>query len=173
MASSVKLLSVRRIPETATENELIWVCKTNDEWTPLPNAISVVIEKAFRRDLEGITIDGMYRIDFKYFLIEYVDDRNRKQPIRRQQRYLKLSVSRDETIEDEARRYERCSCPLVLVSSCSASVDTNYYGSPFIAAWYLTFTEGKRDVTFDSIFPVLLQGLREEGQFEPKHVTTA
>jgi hypothetical protein len=49
-------------------------------------------------------------------------------------------------------------------------VDTNYYGSPFIAEWFLIFTKGKRNVTFDSIFPVLVQGLQEEGQTEPEHV---
>jgi hypothetical protein len=73
-------------------------------------------------------------------------------------------------IEDESRRCERFSFHLGLVSSCSVSVDTNYYGSPFIAEWFLTFTKGKRNITFDSIFPVLVQGLREEGQNEPEHV---
>ncbi|CAF2724883.1 unnamed protein product [Rotaria sp. Silwood2] len=170
MALPVKLLSVRRTTEASTQNEFIWACETNGEWTPLPDAISVDIEKAFRRNFEEITIDELYRIDVKYFLIEQVNELNRKQRIRRQRRYLKSSVSRVETIEAEARRCERFSCSLVLVSRCSASVDTNYYGSPFIAEWYLTFTEGKRDVTFDSIFPVLLQGLREEGKSESERV---
>jgi hypothetical protein len=170
MTSSVKLISVRQIPEASAPNEFIWVCQANDEWTPFPDAKSSIIENAFRHGLREIFIDGIYRIDLNYFVQEHIDDRNRKQSIRRRRRSLRSSVSRDKASTNESRRCERFSVPLRLVSSCSASVDTNYYGSPFIAEWFLIFTKGKRNVTFDSIFPVLVQGLREEGQTESEHV---
>jgi hypothetical protein len=166
MASSVKLISVRQIPETSAQNEFIWVYQTNDKWTPFPDVISSFIEKAFRCSFEEIFIDEIYRIDLKDFVQEHIDDRNRKQLIRRRRPH-KLSIWND---EDESRRCERLSFPLGLVSSCSASVDTNYYGSLFIAEWFLTFNKGKRTITFDSMFPLVLQGLQEEGQTEPEHV---
>ncbi|CAF4346377.1 unnamed protein product, partial [Rotaria sordida] len=112
----------------------------------------------------------MYRIDLKRLVQEHINDRNSRRSIRRRRRCShKSSVSSDEAIEDESRRCERFSFPLGLVSNCSVTVDTNYYGSPFIEEWFLTFTKGKRKVTFNSIFPVLIQGLQEEGQTEPKH----
>jgi hypothetical protein len=171
MASLVKFISVRQIPEASAQYEFIWVCETNDKWTPFPDAISSSMEKAFRCGLKEIFIHGIYRIDLKCFVQEHIDDQNCKQSIRRRRRHPHKSlVSSDEASEDQSRRCERFSFHLGLVSGCSASVDTNYYGSPFIEEWFLTFTKGKRSVTFDSIFPVLVQGLQEEGQTEPEHV---
>ncbi|CAF3641568.1 unnamed protein product [Rotaria sp. Silwood1] len=82
----------------------------------------------------------------------------------------KSSVSNNESIEDESRRRERFSFPSGLVSGCNVSEDTNKYGSPFVEKWYLEFTNGKRKVTFGSIFPVLVEGLREEGKTERENV---
>jgi hypothetical protein len=158
MASSVKLISKRRIPEASDENEFTWAYETNDTWIPFSDGISSSIEKAFQQGSKEIFIDGIYRIDLEDFVRENVNDQKHKQSIRRR-RVSKSSFSN----EDESRRNERFSFHLECVSRCSASADTNYYGSPFIAEWYLTFTKGKRNITFDSIFHVLVQGLREEG----------
>ena len=168
--ASVRLISVRQIPEATAQDEFIWVYQNDDKWTPFSDSASSAIEKAFRSGFEETFIDEVYRIDLKYLIQEHVNDRSCKQPIQRRRRPLKSSVSSDEVNEDECRRCERFSFPLGIVSCCSASVDTNYYGSPFIAKWFLTFTSGKRSVTFDSIFPVLVQGLQEEGQTEAEHV---
>ncbi|CAF2792692.1 unnamed protein product [Rotaria sp. Silwood2] len=171
MTSSVRLISVRKIPEASTENEFIWVYQMNDKWTPFSDTASSVIEKAFRHGFEEIFINEIYRIDLKHFVQEHIDDRNCKQSIRRRRRHLlKSSASSDEANEDESRRCERFSFPLGLVSSCSVSVDTNYYGSPFIAEWFLVFTNRKRKITFNSIFPALVQGLQEEGKTESERV---
>jgi hypothetical protein len=57
-----------------------------------------------------------------------------------------------------------------LVSSYSTSIDTNYHGSPFVTDWLLTFANGETNVKFNLIFPALVQGLKQEGQSEPKAV---
>lgn len=168
--SSAELISVRRTLEETTPEDFIWVYWENDRWIPFTDSVSATIETAFRNGFEETLIPEDYRIDLKYFIQEHLSDRKRRQVIRRWQRIPTPSF-RDELMdEDESRRYERFSFPLGLVSCCSAGMDTDYYGSPFIAKWYLTFTNGKRDVTFDSIFSALVQGLREEGKTEKEHI---
>ena len=170
--SSVRLISMRPILETTAQSDFIWVYWENDKWTPFADSISSAIENAFRDGSEETFINGLYRIDLKCSTQERADNRNRKQPIRRCWRSLKSSVANDRLDDDESRRCERFSFPLGLVSCCSASVDTDYYGSPFIAKWYLAFTKGKRNVTFASIFPVLVEGIREEGRTERENVVS-
>ncbi|CAF4708831.1 unnamed protein product, partial [Rotaria sp. Silwood1] len=171
MASPVKLISVRQIPEASAQDEFIWGYQMNDKWIPFPDTVSSNIDKAFRQGLEELFTNEGYRIDLKDFVQEHINDRNCKQLILRRRRHPhKSSISSNKTNEDEYRRYERFSSPLGLVSSCSVSADTNYYGSPFIEEWYLTFTNGKRKVTVDSIFPVVIEGLREEGKTESEDV---
>ncbi|CAF3805922.1 unnamed protein product [Rotaria sp. Silwood1] len=171
MASPVKLISVRQIPEASAQDEFIWGYQMNDKWIPFPDTVSSNIDKAFRQGLEELFTNEGYRIDLKDFVQEHINDRNCKQLILRRRRHPhKSSISNNKTNEDEYQRYERFSFPLGLVSSCSVSADTNYYGSPFIEEWYLTFTNGKRKVTVDSIFPVVIEGLREEGKTESEDV---
>jgi hypothetical protein len=109
----------------------------------------------------------MYRIDLEHLVQEHIDDRNRQRPIRRRRRSsLNSSISSDEETESESCRRERLSFHLGLVSARSTTVDTNYHGLPFVTDWVLIFTKGEMNVTFDSIFPVLVQGLEQEGQTE-------
>ena len=168
--SPAELISVRRTLEETTPEDFIWVYWENDRWIPFADSVSATIETAFRNGFEETFIHEDYRIDFKYFIQEHLSDRKRRQVIRRW-RHIPTPSFRDELMdEDESRRYERFSFPLGLVSCCSAGMDTDYYGSPFIAKWYLTFTNGRRDVTFDSIFSALVQGIREEGKTEKEHI---
>jgi hypothetical protein len=160
--------------KSSNQNEFFWIYQTNidpwdstqiTQWTPYPNEISSTIEKAFRRGSEQVFIDEMYRVDLKHFVQEHIDNPNRQRPIRRRSKQG-LQISNDEEGGSELWRRERLSFPLGLVSSCSTSVDTNYHGLPFVTDWLLAFTKGKMNVTFSSIFPVLVQGLEQEGQTE-------
>ena len=168
--SPAELISVRRTLEETTSQDFIWVYWENDRWIPFADSVSAAMETAYRNGFEETLVHEGYRIDLKYFVQEHLSDRNRQQVIRRWRRIPTPSFTDELMDEDESRRYERFSFPLGLVSCCSAGVDTDYYGSPFIAKWYLTFTNGKRDVTFDSIFPALVQGIREEGKTEKEHI---
>jgi hypothetical protein len=176
MTSPIKLISVHQIAEVSDQEEFFWIYQTNTdpwnttqiaEWTPYPHGVSSAIEKAFRRGSEQIFIDEMYRIDLEHLVQEHIDDRNRQRPIRRRRRSsLNSSISSDEETESESCRRERLSFHLGLVSARSTTVDTNYHGLPFVTDWVLIFTKGEMNVTFDSIFPVLVQGLEQEGQTE-------
>lgn len=168
--SPVELISVRRTLEETTADDFMWVYWENDRWMPFPYSVSSAIETAFQNGFEETLINEDYRIDLRYFVQEHLGDRNRQQVIRRWRRIPTQSLTDEPIDDDESRRYERFSFPLGLVSCCSAGVDTDYYGSPFIAKWYLTFTNGKRDVTFDSIFSALAQGIQEEGKAEKEHI---
>jgi hypothetical protein len=173
MASFIEMISKASAPE-----EYIWEYqKCADpwnatqiaEWKPYRDDMSLVIEKAYRRGAEEIFINEMYRIDLKHFVQQHIDDRSRQRPIRRQHR-PPLPIFSDVETKNECRRRERLSFPLGLVSCRNISVDTNYHGSPFITDWLLKFTKGKLNVTFDSIFPVLVQGLKHEGRTESENV---
>lgn len=83
--------------------------------------------------------------------------------------HVQRSVRAEEEIESESSRRERFSSPLGLVVSCSATGDTSYYGSPFVHTWLVVFTKGKMKVTFDAIFPELVQGLIKEGEIDEKN----
>ncbi|CAF1482022.1 unnamed protein product [Rotaria sordida] len=52
----------------------------------------------------------------------------------------------------------------------STTVDTTYHGSQFVRDWLLSFTNGKLDVTFDAVFPALINGLKYEGCNEPENI---
>ncbi len=172
---------MRQILKASDQDEFFWICQTNTdpwnttqipEWTPYPDDVSSAIEKAFRRGSTQIFIDEIYRIDLEHFVQEHIDNPNRQRPIRRRQRSsLNSSTSSDEEAERESWRRERLSFPLGLVSAGSTATDTNYHGLPFVTDWLLAFTKGKMNVTFDSIFPVLVQGLEQEGQIESTTVT--
>jgi hypothetical protein len=166
------------IPKASAPDEYIWVYQTCDdpwdatqivEWTAYPDDISSAIEKAYKRGAEETFINEIYRIDLKHFIQQHIDDQRRQRPIRRQQR-LPLPIFSDIESRKECRRRERLSFPLGLVSSHNTSVDTNYHGSPFITDWLLKFTKGKLNVKFDSIFPVLVEGLKHEGRTESEKV---
>jgi hypothetical protein len=173
MASSLEMIRKASAPD-----ECIWVYQTRGdpwdatqkaEWTPYPDDISSAIEKAYKRGAEETFINEMYRIDLKHFVQQHIDDWSRQRPIRRQDR-LTLPIFSEIETRNECRRRERLSFPLGFVSSRNTSVDTNYHGSPFITDWLLKFTKGKLNVTFDSIFPVLVQGLKHEGRTESENV---
>ena len=155
-------------------NDFFWIYQTNmdpwdstqiAQWASYPNELSSTIEKAFRRGSEQVFIDETYRIDLKHFVQEHIDNPNRQRPIRRRSHQGLPMLNRQKTGSELWRR-ERLSFPLGLVSGCSTSVDTNYHGLPFVADWLLTFTKGKMNIKFNSIFPVLVQGLEQEGRTE-------
>jgi hypothetical protein len=173
MASSIEM-----IPKASAPDKYIWVYRDGDEpwdatqiaeWTPYDDDISSAIEKAYKRGAEETFINEMYRIDLKDFVQQHIDERSRQRPIRRQHRHLR-HIFNDKETRIECRRRERLSFPLGLVTSHNISVDTNYHGSPFITDWLLKFTKGKLNVTFDSIFPVLVQGLEHEGRTESENI---
>ncbi|CAF3980676.1 unnamed protein product [Rotaria sordida] len=154
-----------RIRKVSAPDEYIWQYQTHadpwdttqiPEWKPYPDDTSSAIEKAYKRGAEETFINEIYRIDLKHFVQQHIDDRSRQRPIRRQHRFPP-PISSDVETRNECRRRERLSFPLGLVSSRNTSVDTNFHGSPFITDWLLKFTKGKLKVTFDSIFPVLVQ----------------
>ena len=176
MVSSVEFISMRPIPPPSSEIEFIWVCQTNPdpwdisqppEWTPYPVDISSALERAFKSGADHTFIGDLYRIDFIELVQEYIEDPSRQRPIRR--RNLKASVQNDEGTDIENARRERLSFPLNMNSQSSTTVDTTYHGSQFVRDWLLAFTNGKLDVTFEAIFPALINGLIYEGRDEPKN----
>lgn len=146
-----------------------WCGTKKAEWTLYSDDISSAIEKAYKRGAEETFINEIYRIDLKHLVQQHIDDPKRQRPIRRQCHFLS-SISSDLQDTNECRRRERLSFPLGLVFSRNTSSDTNYHGSPFIMDWLLRFTKGKLNVTFNSIFSVLVQGLQYEGRTEPENV---
>ncbi|UJR19692.1 hypothetical protein I4U23_022826 [Adineta vaga] len=165
---SVKLLSMRKISDMpTTENQFIWIYRSDNQWIPFSETISSIIEEAFRSGSNEIFIEDIYRIDLNYFVKENIANESCKHAIGRRLRQNAIDSSIQ---EDEWRRCERFLFPLESVSNCSATIDTKYYGSPFIEKWFLIFTKGKHTVTFNFIFPCLIQGLQEEGRNEPKHI---
>lgn len=175
MTTTQPLVSLSAASETSLEGEFIWIRQTKInswnaahkiEWTPYSNPTSSVIESAYQRGDNETVIDQTYRIDLKHFVEVRIDDSNEQRPIRRQLRCCSSVLSDIET-ERENSRSERLSFSLNSVLNCSTSEDTNYHGSSFITDWLLKFTKGKLNVTFNSIFPVLVQGLQYEGQSAP------
>ncbi|CAF1139190.1 unnamed protein product [Rotaria sordida] len=166
------------IRKASAPDEYIWQYQTCadpwdttqiPEWKLYPDDTSSAIEKAYKRGAEETFINEIYRIDLKHFVQQHIDDGSRQRPIRRQHRFPP-PISSDVETRNECRRRERLSFPLGLVSSRNTSVDTNFHGSPFITDWLLKFTKGKLKVTFDSIFPVLVQGLKHEGHTASENV---
>jgi hypothetical protein len=176
MASPVKLISMRPITSTPYENEFIWVCQTNEdpwnvtqpaEWTPYPPEISSALEKAFKTGADHTYIGELYRIDFIKLVQCHIEEPNRQRPIRR--RNLKAPVRNNEDTDIENARRERFLFPLSVNAQSSTTVDTTYHGSQFVRDWLLSFTNGKLDVTFEAIFPALMNGLIYEGRDEPEN----
>lgn len=170
MSSAVKLIAVRPLLSPIIQDEVIWLYQSNedfrddtrfDNWIPYVSEISSVLEQAFKRGEQEISIDMSYRIDFVRFLQVNIDDPSCQLPIRRYK--LKYNINSDDRIKLECARQERLSFPLNVIASDSTSVDTFYHGSQFIRDWVLTFTDGALSVTFDAIFPVLIKGLKVIG----------
>jgi hypothetical protein len=147
MASSIEESNCK----SSFKNEFIWEYKTNDDpwderqtpqWTYYSKIKSLAIEQAYKNKFRDISIDENYRIDLENYIQQQIDD--------------------------ESARCERLSSPLGLVLSCSATGDTMCYGSAFIHAWLLMITEGKMEITFDTIYPLLRKGLIKEGQTDTK-----
>lgn len=160
--------------ETSLRDEFIWVRQMKTdllnedeaqqiEWTPYSDVTSSIIENAYQCDDDEIVIDQIYRIDLKHFVEISIYDSNEQRLISRQHRCCP-SILNDPNTERDNGRGKRLSFPLNSATNCSTSEDTNYHGSSFITDWLLKFTKGKLNVTFDSIFPVLVQGLKHEGQ---------
>ncbi|CAF3613790.1 unnamed protein product [Rotaria sp. Silwood1] len=174
MISQVKLITVRPISPISSECEYIWIYKTNENlwngsksivWTRYPSDISSILEKAFISGVDQTFISKRNRIDFIKFVEEYIEGEKRQRPIRR--RYFKASMTNNGISEDETAHDERLSFPLSINGKTSTTIDTTYHGSLFITDWLLLFTQGKFDVTFDNIFPVLINGLIHEGRYQP------
>lgn len=171
MATPAEPVLVRQTSESSDPDEFFWVYQTNvdpwnvtqvAEWAAYPKDISAAIETAFRRGRERIFIKEMYRIDLQNFVQQHMDNRDRQRPIRRRT----AAGSPAASTPGESWRRERLSFPLGSVCACSTTLDTDYHGLPFITDWLLTFTKGKMNVKFRTIFPVLVQGLELEGQCE-------
>jgi hypothetical protein len=66
----------------------------------------------------------------------------------------------------------RFATPIGTISKCcSARKDEIYYGSKFIIIWEQKFTEENGEITFDSIYKVLVNGLKKEGEIDPDDAT--
>jgi hypothetical protein len=159
--------------ELSPPDEFIWECKMNDDpwdatqtsqWIPYSNVKSSAIEQAYKNKLREIFIDENYRIDFENFIQQHINDPYRQRSVRRRRCHFSSIVSTDEETNEESVRRERLSSPLGSIMSCSATGDTTYYGSVFIHTWLLMFTKGKIEIRFDTIYPVLKEGLIKEGE---------
>ena len=168
------------IQKASASDDYIWLYRNSADpwdpkptakwkWTPYPDDISSDIERAFKRGDEQTFINETYRIDLKHFIQQHIDDPNRQRPVQRQHRFA-TCTSNDAEAKGKCQRRERLSFPLGLVSSNNTSADTNYHGSPFITDWLLKFTKGKLNITFNSIFSVLVKGLEHEGRTESQSV---
>lgn len=175
MVSTSTPTFLHEIPETSGVDDFIWACQINVdsedatqkvEWMPYPDPTSSVIENAYQRGDEQAIIDEDCCIDLKQLTEVHTDHSDKQRRIRRERRYSP-SLSSGTEAEQGAARSKRLSFPLSSVTRCSTSEDTNYHGSSFIIDWLLKFTKGELNVTFDSIFPVLVQGLQYEGRSVP------
>ncbi|CAF4645386.1 unnamed protein product [Rotaria sp. Silwood1] len=171
--STVNLISVRRIRDSSVEPMYIWMYQSNidswddtqtAEWTPYPDDVSAVIEQAFNAGLGHIFIDQCYKIDLEKLVQVNIEDVHRQRRIRRQ--ICMLYVNNNENIEDKTGILKRLCFPLETSPRNSTAIDTLYRGSPFIRDWLLTFNYGQFVLTFDTIFPALLNGLKDEGEKE-------
>jgi hypothetical protein len=163
---------------SSLEDEFVWEYQTNDDpwdetqtpkWTSYPNDKSSIIEKAYQNKLREILIDQNYRIDLENYIQQHINDSHRQRRVRRRRCRFSLTISTDEETEDKLARRERLSSSLGFVSGSSATGDTTYYGSEFVHTWLLMFTKGKMKITFENIYLVLLKGLIDEGQSDPKN----
>jgi hypothetical protein len=152
-------------------NCITWMWKSNNapfdskqsvEWTAYPPAVSASIERAYRRHESQICINENYMIDLNNMLQVCTDDFHRQRPVKR----CALSDSDDNNIDWRRERFAfKLDRPIAdHVKTNTSEDDVKYYGSRFIADWLLKFTNGKLDVKFDIIFPVLVHGIRSEGQ---------
>ena len=175
MATPVKLTSMKSLSERSSTNTFFWVYQTNvdpwnssetPQWAPYPDHVSSKIEDAFRRGCEKVFIYEMYRIDLVQFIQQNIDHNDRQRRVRRR------NGQNNEESSNELWRCERLSFPLGPASANSTVLDTRYHGLPYITDWLLTFTKGKIKVTFQSIFPALVQGLEQEGRNQSSSVTS-
>jgi hypothetical protein len=171
------LISANPLSTPSVQDNYFWVYQTNSDpwatkqpikWTPYSSEISSAIEQAFIYGSAEIIINELYLIDLKKFVEERVDNPNRQRSIRRC--HSSSSVTNDDETEREIRRRERFTFPLEMSQVSNTTADTSYYGSSFVMAWLLAFTDGKLEVTFDDIFPALIHGLKHEGQNESEKV---
>ena len=175
--SDINLLVDESTCKMSWQDEFIWEYETNIDgaetthttiWKPYSTMISASIEDAYKRDLSEIDLDEDYRIDLKCHVQHHINTANERRRVRRRRCCLPLPDSIGED-EKKLSRRERFSSPLGVVVSCSCTADTTYYGSPFVYTWLMMFTKGKMNVTFDDIFPALVNGLIKEGKSDPKN----
>ncbi|CAF0729009.1 unnamed protein product [Adineta steineri] len=75
--------------------------------------------------------------------------------------------SDNQSQNDHALR-KRLSIQLGKALRCGADMDKQFYGSAYVDAWLLTFTQGKGGIKFDAIFNELIAGIEVEGRIDPK-----
>ncbi|CAM2725870.1 unnamed protein product [Rotaria socialis] len=145
-----------------------WNDNQDTEWTPCSDDMSVAIENAFNAGAEHIFVDDYYQIDLKKLVQINMDDVHLQRRVRRQNRFSQMDGTEDN--ENKFGLHERLTFPVDTAPRYSTTIDTLHRGSPFIRDWILTFTHGNFVVTFDCIFPVLVEGLKYEGETndEPK-----
>jgi len=146
-----------------------WNTTQTADWMPYSNVISSAIEEAYKRQFREIFIDENYRIDLKYYIQQHINEPYEQRLVRRRRCRLPSTIPTYKEAENGSSCRERFSSPLGLVLSCNATGDTTYYGSSFVHTWLMMFTKGKMKVTFDTIFPVLVQGLIKEGEIDTKN----
>lgn len=175
MTLSIQVTPDRSISEVSSNDpSYFWVYQTNtDPWDPIeipqwsayPDEISSKIEQAHLCGRDKVYITEMYRVDLEHFVQQSIHHPERQRPVRR--RIVENNV---ESL-NQSRQHERISFPYGLAAACSTTQDTPYHGLPFITDWLLIFTQGKLNVTFNSIFPVLYRGFEQEGRDEDPKIT--
>ncbi|CAF4238300.1 unnamed protein product [Rotaria magnacalcarata] len=168
--SAINLTSALSVIWMYQSNIDPWNDNQNTEWTPYSDDVSVAIENAFNAGAEHIFIDDYYQIDLKNFIQINTDDVHLQRRVRRQNRISQIDNA--EGNENKFGLRERLAFPLDTAPGCSTTIDTLHRGSPFIQDWILTFTHGNLVVTFDCIFPALVEGLKYEGQTDEEPQST-
>lgn len=175
MVSVIQLTSMRSISEISDNGTYFWAYQTNidpwdpsetPQWSAYPDEISSKIEQAHRCERDKVYITEMYSVDLKKFVQQNIHHLDRQRPVCRR------NIENNEESTHQSRQHERISVPFGSAAACSTTHDTHYHGLPFITDWLLIFTKGKLNVTFRSIFPVLIQGLEQEGRNEDARDTS-